>query len=329
MDQETIKLLQKAGQIAAHVRRETAAKLAQPGTSFLQALDLAEELILKLGGEIAWAQMGVNETAAHFCPTDEDTGVSKEGDLIKVDIGVHLQGWIADNAMSVVVGAGSNWDNRDNGGKAGGSKASEAAGATAETAEQQALIKASRNALKAALKLVRPGVQLWELGEAQYSEAEALGFTTVKNLCGHTLERYKVHAGISIPTYNNKDKTELQEDWQIAIEPFVTNGQGYIKEKQPATVFMIEKEKGVRSPYAKKIMEEMKGRKTLPFTTRWLTRRLGKGVVLGLRELQQMDILRSYPPLVEISGGLVAQFEHAAIVKDKPIVYTRHEEDEW
>lgn len=306
MDPETIELLRKAGKVAGQVRRETAAKLAKPGTSFLEAMDFAEGHILKLGGEIAWAQMGVNETAAHFCPTDEDTGVSKVGDLIKVDIGVHLDGWIADNAMSVIVGK-----------------------ETGTTAEQQALIKASQKALKAALKLVRPGVPLWQLGEAQYSEAEALGFTTVKNLCGHNLERYKVHAGISIPTYNNKDKTELQDGWQIALEPFVTNGQGYIKEKLPATVFMIEKEKGVRSPYAKKIMEEMKPRKTLPFTTRWLTRRLGKGVLLGLRELQQVDILRSYPPLVEISGGLVAQFEHAAVVQEKPIVYTRHEEDEW
>ena len=303
MDPEVLQKCISTGKIASQVRRETAAKLQKPGTSFLQAMDFAEERILKLGGQIAWAQMAVNEVAAHFCPEESDTSVSQEGQLIKVDIGVHLDGWIADNAMTVIVG---------------------------KSTEYKDLIKASQNALKAAIKLVRPGVQLWELGEAQYSEAEALGFTTVKNLCGHTIERYKVHAGISIPTYNNKDKTELQEGWQVAIEPFITNGQGMIKEKPPATVFMVEQEKGVRSPYARKILDQVKPQKGLPFTTRWLTRKLGKGgTALGMRELLQSGIVHSYPPLVEVAKGMVAQFEHAMIVKDKPLVVTRHEDDEW
>lgn len=305
MSPETIQLLLKAGKVASQVRRETALKLQQPGTSFLEAMDYAEDRILKLGGQIAWAQMGLNDTAAHFCPEQDDAQVSQEGNLIKVDIGVHLDGWIADNAMSVLVGKSSD-------------------------AELSNLIKASQNALKAAIKLVRPGVQLWELGEAQYSEAEALGFTTVKNLCGHSIERYKVHAGISIPTYNNKDKTEIQAGWQVALEPFVTNGDGLIKEKGKATVFMVEKERNARTPYARKILEEVKPRNSLPFTTRWLTRKFGKGATaLGLRELQQLGIIKSYPPLAEVANGMVAQFEHAMIVQDKSLVYTRHEEDEW
>ena len=307
MNPLTIQLLLQAGKVAAQVRRETAAKLQKPGTSFLEAMDFAEDRIIKLGGQIAWAQMAVNDVAAHFCPEEDDTQVSEEGQLIKVDIGVHLDGWIADNAMTVLVG-----------------KSSE------KSSEYTNLIKASQNALKSAIKLVRPGVQLWQLGEAQYSEAEALGFTTVKNLCGHTIERYKVHAGISIPTYNNKDKTEIQAGWQVALEPFVTNGDGLIKEKGKATVFMVEKEKNARTPYARKILEEVKPRKGLPFTTRWLTRKFGKGAaVLGLRELQQLGIIKSYPPLAEVANGMVAQFEHAMIVKDKPLVYTRHEEDKW
>jgi methionyl aminopeptidase len=302
MDPETIKILQKAGKVAAQVRREGAQKLAVPGTSFLEVMDYCEKRILELKGEIAWAQMGVNDVAAHFCPAEDDTGTSKEGDIIKIDIGVHLEGWIADNAMTVIVGKSADKD----------------------------LLKASQNALKAAIKLVRPGCQLWELGEAQLSEAEALGFTTIKNLSGHTIEPYKVHAGISIPTFNTKNKMELEEGWQIAIEPFVTNGQGYIKEKPPATVFMVEQLKGVRTPYAKKILDEVKSRKTLPFTTRNLTRKFGKGTtLLGLRELERLDIIRGYPPLAEISGAKIAQFEHSMIVKDKPIVYTRHDEDEW
>ena len=247
--------------------------------------------------------MAINDAAAHFCPTENDTTILKEGDLVKIDIGTHENGYIADNAMTVEVGSSDKYKD---------------------------MIKASQNALKAAIKLVRPGTQLWELGEAQLSEAEALGFTTVKNLCGHTLAPYKVHGGISIPSYNNKDKTELKEDWQIAIEPFVTNGQGMIKGKGTSTVWMVNKEKGTRSPHAKKILEYVKPLNGLPFTTRQLTREFGRGpAMLGLRELERSNIITGYPPLVEISGGMVAQFEHSMLVKDKPLVYTRHKDDEW
>ena len=83
MDQETIQKILKAGKIAAQVRRETAAKLQKPGTSYLQAMDFAEEHILKLGGQIAWAQMALNDVAAHFCPEEDDTQVSEEDSPLK------------------------------------------------------------------------------------------------------------------------------------------------------------------------------------------------------------------------------------------------------
>src|SRR3989344_8964221 len=91
MTPETHQLLLKAGKVASQVRRETALKLQKPGTSFLEAMDYAEHRILQLGGEIAWAQMAVNDTAAHYCPAEDDTSVVKEGDLIKIDIGVHQE----------------------------------------------------------------------------------------------------------------------------------------------------------------------------------------------------------------------------------------------
>lgn len=303
MNQEIIEKLLTAGKIAAQVRRETAAKLSISGMPYLEAMDFAEQRILKLGGQIAWAQMAVNETAAHFCPEEDEQGSTTEGDLIKVDIGVHLDGYIADNAMTIEVGTSNRY---------------------------QDLIKAAQNALKASIKLVRPGCQLWELGEAQLSEAEALGFTTIKNLSGHTIERYKVHAGISIPSYNTNNKTELQEGWQIAIEPFVTTGVGKIHDKGKATIFMLQKAAKTGSLYARRILPEIESRKELPFTTRWLSRKFGRGTTaLALRDLLKSGALEQYPPLVEVSKGMVAQFEHSMIVKDKSIVYTRHEEDEW
>ncbi len=305
MTPETIQKILHAGKIAAQIRRETAKKLQQPGFSYLQAMDEAEAQILKLGGKIAWAQMAVNDIAAHYCPTEDDESVSEEGQLIKVDIGVHIDGYIADNAMTIEVGKSNQYKDH---------------------------IKAAQNALKAAIKLVQPGVQLWQLGEAQMSEAEALGLTTIKNLSGHTIEQYRVHGGISIPSYNTKDKTEIKANTQIAIEPFVTEGNGLIKERGPAAIYMIESQRSTRSLYGQRILTHpiIKQQQTLPFTTRWLTRSLGKSpTLLGLKQLEHDGIIKAYPPLAEVSKGMVAQFEHSMIVGDKTKVYTRHEDDEW
>ena len=304
MNPETIQKLLQAGRIASQVKHEGAKRLAVPGSSILEILDYCEKRIKELGGQIAWVQYALNDVAAHSCPTDETADVTKEGDVIKIDIGVHLDGWLADNAMTAAVGSSNQYKD---------------------------LIKASQNALKAAIKLVRPGAQLRELGAAQYSEAEALGFTTIRNLGGHTLGRYKVHGGVSIPFYDNGDKTELKEDWQIAIEPFVTTGDGLVKEKGPASVFMVARPNAsARTAYARQILQQVAPQNGLPFTTRWLTRTIGKGAtLLGLKELLRTGVITAHPPLAEISGGMVAQFEHSMVVKDKPIVYTRIEEDKW
>lgn len=302
IDEETLQKIKKAGKVAAQVRREGAGKFVVDASA-LEVMDFCEKRIIELGGQIAWAQMAINDVAAHYCPEENDQTTLKEGDVVKIDVGVHIDGWLADNAMCVEVGNSN---------------------------ECKDMLKASQNALKAAIKLVKPGVQLWELGEAQFSEAEALGFTTVKNLSGHTLGRFSVHGGISIPTYNNKDKRELQEGQQIALEPFVTDGDGFVKAKGKPTIFMVEKERGLRSPYARKILEEVEPQNGLPFTTRWLARKFGRGAAaLGLRELERLGIIKSYPPLAEVTGKKVTQFEHSMIVKDKPIIYTKIEGDGW
>src|SRR3989344_5650470 len=104
MNPEIQQKLLKAGKVAAQVRREGALKLSKPGTSYLQVMDYCEKRIKELGGQIAWAQMAVNDVAAHYCPAEDDSSVSKEGEIIKVDIGVHVDGYLADNAMTVIVG---------------------------------------------------------------------------------------------------------------------------------------------------------------------------------------------------------------------------------
>ncbi|MBT4605235.1 type II methionyl aminopeptidase [archaeon] len=311
-EEEKVKL-REAGRIAAIVRREGALKLLKAGTSFLEVMDYCEKRILELGGGIAWAQLAVDSCAAHFCPEEDESGVTEAGQLIKIDTGVHIDGMIADNAMTIEVGAPGGPEGIGTGGK------------------WHDMIMASRNALTAAIAKVKDGVAISELGAAQSVEAEKLGYVTIKNLSGHTLAPYKVHAGISIPSFDTGENEKVLAGMQIAIEPFVTNGQGMIKAAGRSTIFMLNGSVSTRSPYAKKVLSFVKSQKGLPFTTRWLTREFGKTpTVLALRELSRNRSFESYPPLVEVSGGMVAQFEHSMIVtKDGAEVYTRHPDDLW
>ncbi len=304
IDTEIQQKLIEAGRIASIVRREGASKLKIPGTPYLEVMDYCEKRILELGGSIAWAQMAVNHIAAHYCPTEDETKVTEVGQLIKIDIGVHIDGWIADNAMTIEVGDSNQW------GK---------------------LIEAAQNALRAAIAKVRPGVTITELGAAQMSEAQKLGFTTIKNLSGHTLDQHTVHAGISIPSFDSGEKTVLEEGMHIAIEPFVTPGDGFVKSEGKATIFMLRGDPSVRSQYSRNVADYVKSRNGLPFTTRHITRKFSKGVfALALRELSKSSAFEEYPPLAERTGGMVAQFEHSMIVTNNgALVYTRHPDDDW
>jgi methionyl aminopeptidase len=276
--------LRKAGIIAAQARDETAKKIVL-GASAVAVLDFCEKRIQELGGEVAWAQISPTNTAAHVCSTDEENIIFQKGDLLKLDIGVHIDGWIADTALSVAI----------------------------DTNEYDSMITAAKEAVEAALAIAKPGVTLAELGKAQSDVAKKYGFQTVKNLCGHTIDRYIVHSGISIPSFDTNDATKLPEGTIIAIEPFITTGIGKIQEKGIATIFMQTANKPTRSTYGRKILADIIPRNGLPFTTRHLIRKYGLAVTkLGLRDLQRDGIIKAYPPLVEQAP--VAQWEHTVIL---------------
>ncbi|MGV8169172.1 MAG: type II methionyl aminopeptidase, partial [Candidatus Nanoarchaeia archaeon] len=113
----------------------------------------------------------------------------------------------------------------------------------------------------------------------------------------------------------------------IAIEPFSTNGAGLVYEGGAPTVFSLVAEKPLRSPGARKIMQEIKEYNGLPFTSRWLIPKHGvASVQLALREMMQAGAVYAHPPLLEKAKGLVAQTEHSVIVRDKPIIYTKQDD---
>ena len=216
----------------------------------------------------------------------------KEGDIVKIDIGVHVDGYIGDTALTISLG------------------------------EQEDLLEASKKALYEAINLVRPGVKIKEIGEVIQKTIEDFGFKPIRNLTGHGLKRFDIHADPQIPNIKIDSNEELKEDDVIAIEPFASNGNGFVRDLEDVRIFsIIENENKIRSPEAREIYAFGMKRYGLPFASRWLNMPYIK-FRIGLKELLLKNMIYPYYVLVEKEGALVSQFEHTIIVKDKPIIIT-------
>jgi len=294
MQKEELDSLVLAGRIACDAL-DFGEKLIKPGQSMIKILDQIEEYIKSQGAELAFPpQISLNNVAAHFCPDQEDV-ILKEGDVVKLDVGTSINGYIADTARTIDLG---------------------------NNAE---LLNASKDALAQALKLIRPGVQIGELGKTIQETIMSHGFSPIRNLSGHGVGRYRIHGAPTIPNVETGDTTELKENQTIAIEPFATNGAGIVYESGASTIFTLRYEKPVRNPMTRQVLKEVKKYKGLPFASRWLTKKFGVAKTsIALRELSQLGMLDAHPPLLDKSQGLVSQAEHSVIVKDKPIIYTKN-----
>jgi len=270
--------------------------LIKKGSSIKEVLDSVDEKIIELGGGIAFpAQISINEVAAHFCPEEDDSSVFGD-DVVKLDVGVEFNGAIGDNALTVDL-TGNNLE----------------------------LVKASRNALNAAVSLIKPGVTFGEIGKVVSSEIVKLGFVPISNLSGHGLDYYTIHCKPTVPNYDNSDPTIVEEGMVFAIEPFASTGKGRIYESGNATLFMQTTKKPVRNPFERILLKDIEEFKGMPFTTRWLTKNHpASKVKFTLKMLERQGIIQSFPPLPDMEGGLVSQAEHTILVtKDGCEVLTK------
>lgn len=292
MQEEILEKYAEAGRIAAQALAY-GATLIVVGAKVRDILDEVERFILDRGGGIAFpAQISINDVAAHFCPAEDDDLALRKGDVVKLDVGAHIDGYVGDNAVTV------NLDPDDE--------------------EKERLVEASRAARDAAITIARAGVTPDELGAVIEHEITRRGFQPVRNLSGHGLARYVIHTAPSIPNYPNGDRRPLRAGQVIAIEPFATTGKGSIHNAGDATLYALSAHKGVRSPLARELLERIKGFDGLPFTTRWLSREFGAGKTrLGLAQLKQAGVLHEYPPLPEEGRGLVSQSEHTILITEE------------
>jgi methionyl aminopeptidase len=242
-----------------------------------------EKEIIDNEGKLAFpVNISINEVAAHFTPDINTDLQFKHDDLVKIDIGVHIDGYIWDAAFTKKIGN-----------------------------EKDKMIEISEQAIEAALKIIKPGVKVCEISEVVESIVEKSGLKTVQNLCGHGLERFVQHAKPSIPNSRNNIKTELQEGNAIAMEIFTTDGKGYVKEGSETLIYRYIQDKNVRSQEARKILikarDDFQG---MPFAKRWV-RSITNGIrlELALKELVDSGSLEAYPILKEAGNGKVAQSE--------------------
>jgi methionyl aminopeptidase len=293
-----------AGKIAAKAMVYGKSIIA-PDVRIVEALDKIEQFIRDNGGTMAFpAQVSLNDTAAHSCPLADDTSVFKSTDIIKLDLGVHIEGIIADTAITIVF-------KKDND----------------KYEELSRIKKASEEALHNTLNYIRPGITLGEIGLIIQESIAKHDLSPVRNLSGHGLGKYSVHEGPTVPNFNTNDKNELEDNQLIAIEPFATNGHGMIFESSNATLYSLQNIKSVRSNITREVLNDLKPYSTLPFTTRWLTSKHSFSKVrYALNDMKNFGMIHEYPPLVEVGKGMVSQSEHTVIVRDRPIVTTLREE---
>ena len=275
----------ESGRITNEVR-PLVQSAVKPGVRFLEVCDLVKHEVESRGGHLAFPTgIGVNQVTAHYAPQDGDESQFKEDDLVKVDYGTHVDGYITDTSVSVTLNP-----------------------------EYNLLLEATQRALEAAIATARKETRTGEIGRVIHHEAARFGFKTIENLTGHTLDRYTVHAGKSIPNLYMPGMQDLKRGDVFAIEPFLTLGSaaGYVVDAPSQTIFSVVARKKTGTPELDAFADRVWGeRKTLPFTPRWYSSEFGKNRLLGIVDrLVAKRILRAYPTLVEASGSPVAQFEH-------------------
>lgn len=277
--------LEKAGKIAQEAVKY-ARSIVKKDMPLLELADKIEKKIIELGGKPAFpVNLSINEVAAHATPAYDSN--EKAYGLLKVDLGVHVNGWIADTAFSVDL------ENKE---------------------ENKKMIEAAEKGLRIGIETIRGGVELRIVGKAINEAISGLGFTPIRNLSGHTIAQYNVHAGLTIPNYDNANDDTIEEDL-YAIEPFATNGHGMVKDGKLSGIYQLKREGNVRDSSAREVLGYIrKEYKTLPFCSRWIYAWFGTRGLLGLRRIEEAGLLHHYAQLVEISHGLVAQAEHTVLL---------------
>ncbi|MDI9623422.1 MAG: type II methionyl aminopeptidase [Methanothermobacter sp.] len=284
----------KAGKILSKIRKK-AFKLVQEDLPVIELVNFVEDNIIKEGARPAFpCNVSINDITAHYTSPANDKTLIKRGDLVKLDMGAHVNGYIADTAISILVG-----DHDKN------------------FEKNLKMIEASQSALENAISIIKAGVELEKIGKIIQDTINDFGFKPVANLTGHSMDRWILHSGLSVPNINEKNTHKLEEGDVLAIEPFATDGIGYVTDMPQTYIFRFLRDRPLRIAHARNVLKKIKQEyKSLPFAQRWLTEHFDpKRLNASMRLLIQSRAIYPYHVLREKSGAWVSQAEHTIIVE--------------
>ena len=296
--------------------RKYAQSYIRPGMTMLEICQKLEKKTLELvGTNPDWSNYlengygfptgcSLNHVAAHYTPNYGDKTVLSYDDICKLDFGVHVNGRIVDCAFTI-----------------------------AFDPIFDPLIQATQEATNAGLKAAGIDVRLGEVGAVIQETIESFEFEDKKtgkiipikpcrNLNGHSMEPYRIHAGQSVPIVKKSDFADekMVEGGFYAIETFASTGKGYVVEDGECSHFMKVFDTNTNVPLrlkgAKELMRAIdKQFSTLPFCRRWLDDMGQTRHLLALKHLVDNGLVQDYPPLVDVKGCFTSQMEHTVILR--------------
>jgi len=287
----------KAGKIAGEVR-ENVRKKDWIGSTLEEICEYVESEIIKRGAKCAFpVNTSLNEVAAHYTAEPNDPKTVSDSDLIKIDLGAQINGYIADTAVTV------NYD-----------------------PQYDSLAQTAENALQSAMSMIKVGVKSKDVGRKIQNTIMDMGFKPIANLSGHSLDQYTIHAGKTVPNMWSIGSFDFSEDVAYACEPFVTakNGLGFVRNGKIKNIFALASRKRTKDDEADKVQEYIWNNfNMLPFALRWLLKEWEEKEARKLLDvLIKKKVVKAYAILVEASGKTVAQAEHTFIPTQTGVTVT-------
>ena len=287
----------KAGKIAGEVR-ENVRKKNWVGSTLAEICEYVESEIIKRGAKCAFpVNTSLNEVAAHYTAEPNDPKTVSDSDLVKIDLGAQINGYIADTAVTV------NYD-----------------------PQYDSLVQAAENALQAAMSMIKVGVKSKDVGRKIQNTIMDMGLKPIANLSGHSLDQYTIHAGKTVPNMWTIGSFSFSENEAFACEPFVTtkNALGFVRNGKIKNIFALASRKMTKDDEADKLLEYIWNNfNMLPFALRWIVKEWEEKEARRLLDfLIKKKVVKAYAILVEANGKTVAQAEHTFIPTQTGVTVT-------
>ncbi|OWP57440.1 MAG: type II methionyl aminopeptidase [Thermoplasmatales archaeon B_DKE] len=288
MDQDAKKKYLEAGRLGK-MALEYGSTLVAPGVKLFDVAEGIEKFISDNGGKASFpVNLSINNEAAHYSPFRGDQKKFSTGDVVKIDVGAQIDGYLSDNATTVEVG---------------------------ESGKYSDLIQCTREALNAAIKILRPMISARQIGSAIESVISSHGYKPVRNLGGHGIKRYDLHSEIFIPNYDDGNASPIRPDTVIAIEPFASTTIGMVHNGQGGNIYILS---GTKVRKDEILYQNFN---TIPFAERWVAD-LMPDYSEYLRKMVAAKEISQFPVLKEHSTSRISQAEHTIMILSDEIIVT-------